>query len=299
MAATISFPFSLNLQKQQQQEKLLVLNTHYFKPHHALSFTPKPSHPFQKYSRYNLNPPFSSSSESSYVTQPLTTGRFLTTEELQKLRELEKFRYFHEFEKGCLSIRVMRGEEMDMTVGLLSESFAESMLLPLNNYVNLLAFLVKQYMIERRGSMPHTATLVGYYRQGDEGEEELAGTVEVSFDKRGANATPPSPTPPKDSPYLCNMTVKKSLRRRGIGWHLLKACEELVSQMSTSTKMYLHCRMIDAAPFHMYTKAGYTIINTDNILILLTLQWRKHLMCKNLPEKSDLEVSSFEDTPVL
>lgn len=71
--------------------------------------------------------------------------------------------------------------------------------------------------------------------------------------------------------------------RRGIGWHLLKASEELISQMSPSSEIYLHCRMIDAAPLAMYTKAGYNIVKTDNILVLLTLQRRKHLMCKKLP----------------
>lgn len=108
---------------------------------------------------------------------------------------------------------------MDITVGLLAESFAESMLLP-SGYVGVLRFLVKQYLIERRTLMPHTATLIGFYRamvnDGDEEEHEevkLAGTVEVCFDKRGANASLPSPTPPKDSPYISNMAVQKSLRR--------------------------------------------------------------------------------------
>ncbi|PIA40415.1 hypothetical protein AQUCO_02500249v1 [Aquilegia coerulea] len=145
-----------------------------------------------------------------------------------------------------------------------------------------------------------TATLIGYYRERDEEEEEvMAGTVEISFDKKGANSSPPSPTPPKESPYICNMTVKKSLRRRGIGWHLLKACEELICRMGTSREVYLHCRMIDAAPFNMYSKAGYNVIKTDNIFILLTLQRRKHLMCKKLPvinNTSDSDISCFDST---
>ncbi|KAK9277360.1 hypothetical protein L1049_006902 [Liquidambar formosana] len=189
---------------------------------------------------------------------------------------------------------------MDVTVALLSESFAESMLLP-SGYVSLLRFLVKQYLIERRGLMPHTATLVGFYRgneEENEGVEQLAGTVEVSFNKRGSNASPPTPTPPKNSPYICNMTVKQPLRRRGIGWHLLKASEELISQMSSSIEVYLHCRMIDAAPFNMYTKAGYDVVKTDSILILLTLQRRKHLMCKKLPvlkNPSEMDMSSSDE----
>lgn len=89
--------------------------------------------------------------------------------------------------------------------------------------------------------------------------------------------------------------------RRGIGWHLLKASEELISQMSSSGEIYLHCRMIDAAPFNMYTKAGYSIVKTDNVLILLTLQRRKHLMCKQLPDSnssSEIDVlSSNENHP--
>lgn len=178
----------------------------------------------------------------------------------------------------------MKDFELDMTVELLAESFAESMFLP-NMYLTVLGFLIKQYLLERRSLMPHAVTLIGFYR-GEEEEEQLAGTVEVSFDKRGANASPPTPTPPKNYPYICNMTVEKSLRRRGIGWHLLKASEELISNMGCSRNVYLHCRMIDSAPFSMYKKAGYNIVKTDSFLILLTLQRRKHLMCKELPAVS-------------
>lgn len=78
------------------------------------------------------------------------------------------------------------------------------------------------------------------------------------------------------------MTVKEDLRRRGIGWHLLKASEELISQISPSKDVYLHCRMVDEAPFNMYKKAGYEVVKTDTVLVLLMLQRRKHLMRKKL-----------------
>lgn len=71
--------------------------------------------------------------------------------------------------------------------------------------------------------------------------------------------------------------------RRGIGWHLLKASEELISQISPSKDVYLHCRMVDEAPFNMYKKAGYEVVKTDTVLVLLMLQRRKHLMRKKLP----------------
>ncbi|KDP21312.1 hypothetical protein JCGZ_21783 [Jatropha curcas] len=316
MAAALSFSLSLSSDPQ---------------PHQRLPFissSPNPKYQFfpsKKSNRFNFKSSSSSSSQSSSSTTAETTSasstysnledsfktsKFLSNEELNKLETLQKFRYFQELESGFIWVRVMRQEEMDMTVKLLAESFAESMLLPVG-YVSLLRFLVKQYLIERRAALPHAVTLVGFYRGKGEGngeeemEEEFAGTVEVCFNKKGANDSPPTPTPPKNSPYICNMTVKESLRRRGIGWNLLKASEELICQMSSLREVYLHCRMIDLAPFNMYTKAGYSVVRTDNILILLMLQRRKHLMCKKLPvlknpsefdvSNSDMEISSQLD----
>ncbi|OMO89891.1 hypothetical protein COLO4_19536 [Corchorus olitorius] len=287
-AAAISLSLYSDRQQVQQQHSCTNLN-----PTKGLSFlsSRNPLLSLQKIDRYNFKCSCSSSNSNSvtpsqfysFLDDPFRGSRFLSNEELEKLKALESFVYLQELESGSLCIRAMRTEEMDLTVGLLAESFAESMLLPLG-YEALLRFLVKQYMIERRAVMPHAVTLVGFYKEksGEEGEQ-LAGTVEVCFDKRGANASPPSPTPPKNSPYICNMTVPKQLRRRGIGWQLLKASEELITQMTSSKEVYLHCRIIDEAPFNMYIKAGYDVVQTDSILILLTLQRRKHLMCKKLP----------------
>ncbi|XP_039072052.1 uncharacterized protein LOC120219303 [Hibiscus syriacus] len=142
-------------------------------------------------------------------TIPFTGTRFLSNEELEKLKALESFVYLLDLESGSFSVRVMRNDEMDLT----AESFAESMLMPLG-YGILMRFLVKQYLIERRTVMPRAVTLVGYFtdKDGEKGNE-LAGTVEVCFDERGANASPPTPLPPMNSPYICNMTVTKHLRR--------------------------------------------------------------------------------------
>ncbi|KAB2084581.1 hypothetical protein ES319_A05G343400v1 [Gossypium barbadense] len=235
-------------------------------------------------------------SQYSFLDDPFRGSRFLSNEELEKLKALESFVYLIELESGSLWVRVMRNEEMDLTAGLLAESFAESMLMPLG-YGPLLRFLVKQYLIERRAVMPHAVTLVGFYRdKGGEKGNGLAGTVEVCFDKRGANASPPTPIPPENSPYICNMTVTKQLRRRGIGWHLLKASEELLSQMASTNEVFLHCRMIDEAAFNMYIKAGYSVVQTDSVLILLTLQRRKHLMCKKLPVYNSLYESDMSES---
>lgn len=223
MAATVSLSFSLEPQNHRFSSK-----TH-FKPHPTLLLTPLPPtfkyplHISRKYNRYAFKSSSSSShstpsidTSSSYPDDLFRTGRFLCNEELEKLKLLGNFEYYQELESGSLSIRVMRAEEMDTTVALLAESFAESMLWP-SGYLSLLRFLVKQYLIERRALMPHTATLIGFYRGKENGiseqEEQLAGTVEVCFDKRGANASPPTPTSPNNSPYISNMAVKKPLRR--------------------------------------------------------------------------------------
>lgn len=194
----------------------------------------------------------------------------------------------------------MNSKDIERTVFLLAESFAESMFGE-GRFVKLLQFLVMQYVNERRNLAPHTVMLVGFYKGVDMEEEELVCTAEISFDARGANAAPPTPLPPKNCPYICNMTVKKKFRRRGVGGELLKACEELISQMKTIRKIYLHCRMVDTVPFEMYKKAGYKVVAKDSILVWLGLQRRKYLMCKDLPplvdaftDQSDVEEQSFQ-----
>ncbi|GMI90132.1 GCN5-related N-acetyltransferase 5 [Hibiscus trionum] len=304
MATTAAaFSPSLYLDPKQHQQHLHI-HLNLTKPLPFLSSRKNPLLPLQRLHLFNCrcSLPSSSSTNSvapshhhSFLDDPFRGTRFLSNEELEKLKALESFVYLQDLESGSLSVRVMRTEEMDSTAALLAESFAESMLMPLG-YGALMRFLVKQYLIERRAVLPHAVTLVGYFRQKDgEKGNELAGTVEVCFDKSGDNASPPTPLPPQNSPYICNMTVTKHLRRKGIGWHLLKASEELISRMASSKEVYLHCRMIDEAPFNMYMKAGYDVVRTDNILILLTLQRRKHLMCKKLPvSESDMSDSGEE-----
>ncbi|XP_068639019.1 GCN5-related N-acetyltransferase 5, chloroplastic-like [Aristolochia californica] len=274
------------------------------KPQHPLFFGTKPlslslyftrtspSHPLLKIAPYTLTSPLSSCPSSSpspvslSLIDPSTQLRFVNPRDFERLHLLEQFSRQYKVTGGSLRIAVMRAEEIDVTVQLLAESFAESMFVPVK-YIRFLAFLVKQYILERRALLPHTATLIGFY-QGEDGNEVLAGTVEISFDGKGANTSTPTPVPPRESPYICNMAVKQELRRKGIGWNLLEACEELISQMTIKREVFLHCRIIDTGPFQMYTKAGYKIVKTDSILAWLTFQRRKHLMCKSLPAPKPL-----------
>ncbi|KAM3367923.1 hypothetical protein ACQJBY_016462 [Aegilops geniculata] len=252
-------------------------------------------------------------------------GVFLSPSALSQLDALAAFRYEHSFPHGNLTVRALTpadDAEADVLVRLLASSFSEDVRWPpAQRYAQLLAFLIRRYLYERRGLAPHAAVLVGFYKpaaaeegeegEGDGDEGEMACTAEVSLDAVGAPGAPPTPTPPLEFPYICNMTVKTSLRRpvhrpvllpracdrawscsiekgmrRGIGKQLLKACEDLVVKMDAKTRVYLHCRIIDEVPFNMYIKAGYDIVQTDSILVWLSLQKRKHLMRKELPQVS-------------
>ncbi|TVU14131.1 hypothetical protein EJB05_37578, partial [Eragrostis curvula] len=282
-------------------------------PHLLFSPCPPPRH-------LRLAPPFASSSSASSPSPgpgPSGGGVFLSPSALTQLDELAAFRYEHTFPHGHLTVRALsRGPADDAVaealVRLLATSFSETVRwAPAQRYAQLLTFVIRRYLFDRRGLAPHAAVLVGFYRpteeddgdeaEGDgEGEDEgeMACTAEVSFDAMGAPGAPPTPTPPLEFPYMCNMTVKTSLRRRGIAKQLLKACEELVIKMDAKTRLYLHCRIIDQVPFNMYKKAGYNIVQTDSILVWLSLQKRKHLMSKELPQVSvgsELTTKVFDD----
>uniref|UniRef100_A0A0D9ZLV3 N-acetyltransferase domain-containing protein n=1 Tax=Oryza glumipatula TaxID=40148 RepID=A0A0D9ZLV3_9ORYZ len=242
-------------------------------------------------------------------------GVFLSPRALSQRDELAAFRYAYSFPHGRLTVRALTpagdDDESDALVRLLASSFAENVRwAPAQRYEQLLAFVIRRYLFERRGLAPHAAVLVGYYRpaatgDGDEEEGEgneddddygeMACTAEVSLDAVGAPGAPPTPTPPLDFPYICNMTVKTSLRRRGIGKQLLKACEDLIIKMDAKRHVYLHCRIIDQVPFNMYRKAGYNIVQTDSILVWLSLQKRKHLMSKELLQTSVSSRSTAKD----
>ncbi|RLM65457.1 hypothetical protein C2845_PM16G10240 [Panicum miliaceum] len=208
-------------------------------------------------------------------------GVFLSPRALSQLDELAAFRYEHAFPHGLLTVRALtRGPEDDAVaealVRLLASSFSETARwAPAQRYAQLLTFVIRS-----------AAVLVGFYRPADaagateddvdEGSEdgegkdegEMACTAEVSFDAVGTPGAQPTPTPPLDFPYICNMTVKTALRR-----------------------------IIDQVPFNMYRKSGYKIVETDSILVWLSLQKRKYLMSKELPQASVVESSTkdFDD----
>ena len=213
-----------------------------------LSLTPAVSrHPHLLFSpcpprRHVRLAPLAATPSSPGGTGPGGPGVFLSPRALSQLDELAAFRYEHAFPHGLLTVRALRrGPDDDAVaealVRLLASSFSETVRwAPAQRYAQLLTFVIRRYLHDRRGLAPHAAVLVGFYRPADaddaddgaasedgrddeggeeEGEDEgeMACTAEVSFDAVGAPGGPPTPTPPLDFPYICNMTVKTPLRR--------------------------------------------------------------------------------------
>lgn len=170
---------------------------------------------FRPVDPYSSFPTFSPSRPSSHLGHPPKRSAFLGPDGLDKLQILDGFRYAHELPHGSLEVRVMALAELRTTIELLAASFSDALWIPAR-YVRVLEFLVEQYVVQKRAQRPHAATLVVYYRERDAAEAHFAGTVEVSFNAMGGNVSPPSPVPPTDAPYICNMTVKETLRRYAI-----------------------------------------------------------------------------------
>eukprot|EP00249_Psilotum_nudum_P009199 c21774_g1_i1 orf=108-1583(+) len=227
-----------------------------------------------------------------YFPGSMQEERCLSAGELHNMKLMQKFDYTHCSSKGKLVVRALRIEQFEGTKAVLTDSFADLMWGFLS-YRPLLSWIVGNYLRERQAFLPHAVTLVGLYAPSEENEVVgcvvdrsvsnwlLAGTVEISFNAKGQPGSLSTPPPPKDAPFLCNMAVRKNYRRRGIGWQLLMAAEELTLQMGQK-EMYLHCQLADYAPLSMYKKAGYQIVKTDSILSLLAFQQRRYLMRKSL-----------------
>ncbi|KAG0614060.1 hypothetical protein M758_6G148400 [Ceratodon purpureus] len=214
-----------------------------------------------------------------------------TAADKEKVKALQAFRHMYESKGSLFVVEAMRPKHMNDTEELLVDSFAELMG-GLLTYRPLLAFTVKQYVRERYATLPHSVTLVGLYApvegipaaedssEMQQGYSVVAGTVELSFSVAG-HPDVPTPAPPPNSPYICNMAIKKEYRRRGLGRQMLKAAEELALSMGCED-MYLHVRIMDTAPLTMYREAGYQVVSTDSLLSVLTFQRRRHLMRKRL-----------------
>lgn len=68
--------------------------------------------------------------------------------------------------------------------------------------------------------------------------------------------------PPENEPYLCNIAVDPSFRRKGLAKYMLMCAEEYCSSHGYH-KIYLHVRLGDTAARSLYDSCGYQEIASD------------------------------------
>lgn len=230
---------------------------------------------------------------------PSETSSSSSVNSLLHLRRYER-RLPLEGGEGELLVRALCAQDLEGTVDLLTDSFAELFGL---TFRPLLRLQVKLYLQQRLLLLPHAVTLIALYYPpegtdisvgtdigdstknsesvGGRKRPEVVATVELSFSD-AAQPSFPTLNPPKGSAYLCNMAVLHSCRRRGVGRVLLQAAEDLTVEMGHKA-LYLHCRLCDIVPQKLYRRAGFQEVATDNFLsLVLFLQRRRHLMRKML-----------------
>jgi len=106
-----------------------------------------------------------------------------------------------------------------------------------------------------RSTAPHYVCLVALAVVSGVGgsREELAGTVEIALRS-------PSSWQPRRSqyPYVSNLAVSKSCRRRGVAKQLLLACEQTASDWGFPD-IYLHVLENNHQARQLYLKTGYQL----------------------------------------
>ncbi len=87
--------------------------------------------------------------------------------------------------------------------------------------------------------------------------------------------------PPEDAPYLCNIAVDPSFRRKGIARRMLTHVEDYCRQHGWD-QVYLHVRLGDDAARSLYDTSGYKEMASDSWLIKLQNRTPNALLCKQL-----------------
>lgn len=88
-------------------------------------------------------------------------------------------------------------------------------------------------------------------------QEELVGTVEIAL-RSSSSWQPQSPK----YPYISNLAVTKSFRRKGVARQLLLACERTALEWG-SQNLYLHVLENNHQARQLYLKAGYQLYQVE------------------------------------
>lgn len=92
----------------------------------------------------------------------------------------------------------------------------------------------------------------------------IAGIVEVSLEEADGNLAPPIQSPFKGSPvgteeaYLCNLSIDRAFRRRGLGRIMVQICEKAVQKYWGKETMYLHVERKNVPAQKLYFALGYS-----------------------------------------
>ncbi|NEQ22919.1 MAG: GNAT family N-acetyltransferase [Microcoleus sp. SIO2G3] len=110
-----------------------------------------------------------------------------------------------------------------------------------------------------RSTAPHYVCFVALAVISSVGgsREELAGTVEITLRS-------PSSWQPRHSqyPYISNLAVSKSCRRRGVAKQLLSACEQTALDWGFPD-IYLHVLENNHQARQLYLKTGYQLYQIE------------------------------------
>jgi len=88
-------------------------------------------------------------------------------------------------------------------------------------------------------------------------------------------------SPPDDAPYLCNIAVDPSFRRKGLARQMLSHVEDYCREHGWNN-IYLHVRLGDEAARALYDTSGYQELAADSWLIKLQNRTPNALLCKQL-----------------
>jgi GNAT superfamily N-acetyltransferase len=143
---------------------------------------------------------------------------------------------------------------------------------------------------------PSSGDNVTFSSSDDDDQEgcagDLIGIVEVSFSS-STRALAMTNNAPESKPYLCNMAVKPSYQRKGLGSLLIEAVE-IACFMNGFDQVYLHLRLRDVeSAGELYQRTGFVEVGQDPFWIIFFGQERKKLMLKTLkPSRSTLKSSA-------
>jgi ribosomal protein S18 acetylase RimI-like enzyme len=158
------------------------------------------------------------------------------------------------------TIRTAQTRDLTTLAEILTDSFHPPTGLMRWAYPMLRLGIYEDLRNRLRSSAPHYACLVAVasVATATGAREELAGTVELAL------RTPPSWQPRVlQYPYISNLAVSQSCRRKGVARQLLLACEQMSLEWGFCD-LYLHVLEDNHQARQLYLKTGYEQLQVES-----------------------------------